>query len=69
MTLFLENINFLEYAKIGSNEYFPLNYDVLLSIHNKAKGNPRAIIKLLIKIFNDIIFSNDYLEEILKQYA
>ena len=68
MNLFLESIKFLEFAKDNSSGYFPLNHKVLHFIHNKAKGNPREILKLLIKVFNHIIFSYDDLEEILKQY-
>jgi hypothetical protein len=40
----------------------------LRNIFESAKGNPREIIKVLIKIFNEIIYSNDKLEIVLENY-
>lgn len=68
LELFFANANYHEYAKFFSNSYFPLNEPVLTNIFNKAKGNPRDVIKLLIKIFNEIILSNEKLENILEIY-
>ena len=68
LELFFANANYHEYAIFFSNSYFPLNEPVLTNIFNKAKGNPRDVIKLLIKIFNEIILSNEKLEDILEIY-
>ncbi|MFX1316780.1 MAG: hypothetical protein ACFE9T_13025 [Promethearchaeota archaeon] len=68
MEQFLENINFLEFLKEYPDSYYPLNKKVLKYIYNKSNGNPREIIKLLIKIFNEIIFSYEDLDNILVNY-
>ena len=68
LEFFFGQINYFDYFRDFSNSYYPLNEKVLNYVYNKTKGNPREIIKLLIKIFNDIIFSNDNLEEVLKNY-
>ena len=68
LEFFFGQINYFDYFRDFSNSYYPLNEKVLNYVYNQTKGNPREIIKLLIKIFNDIIFSNDNLEEVLKNY-
>ncbi|MBY8985247.1 MAG: ATP-binding protein [Candidatus Lokiarchaeota archaeon] len=68
LEFFFANANFHEYAKFFSNSFFPLNESVLKNIFEEAQGNPREVIKLLIKIFNEIILSNYKLEEILDRY-
>ncbi len=68
LEFFFGQINYFDYFRDFSNSYYPLNEKVLIYVYNQTKGNPREIIKLLIKIFNDIIFSNDNLEEVLKNY-
>jgi hypothetical protein len=68
MEYFFGNINYFDYFKDFSDSYYPLNKKVLNYIYNNSDGNPRQIIKLLIKIFNEIILSNDDLEIILKKY-
>lgn len=68
LEFFFGQINYFDYFRDFSNSYYPLNEEVLNYIYNQTKGNPREIIKLLIKIFNDIIFSNENLEEVLKNY-
>ncbi|MCK4479413.1 MAG: hypothetical protein KAV01_02705 [Candidatus Lokiarchaeota archaeon] len=68
LEFFFGQINYFDYFRDFSNSYYPLNEEVLNYIYNQTKGNPREIIKLLIKIFNDIIFSNDNLEEVIKNY-
>ena len=68
LEFFFGQINYFDYFRDFSNSYYPLNEKVLNYIFNQTKGNPREIIKLLIKIFNDIILSNDNLEEVLKNY-
>lgn len=65
---FFGNINYFDYFRDFSDSYYPLNDNVLKYIYNNSKGNPRQIIKLLIKIFNEIIFSYEDLEVILKKY-
>lgn len=68
LEFFFGQINYFDYFEDFSNSYYPLNEEVLKYIYNQTKGNPREIIKLLIKIFNDIVLSNDNLEEVLKNY-
>ncbi|MFX1501930.1 MAG: hypothetical protein ACFFDH_13280 [Promethearchaeota archaeon] len=65
---FFGQLNYFEYFRDFSQSYFPLTEDILISIFNKTNGNPREIIKSLIKIFNDIVLSNDNLDEILEKY-
>ncbi|MFX1340257.1 MAG: hypothetical protein ACFFDK_16730 [Promethearchaeota archaeon] len=68
MKNFLKTVNFLEFIKENPDSYFPLNENILRNIYNKANGNPRQILKLLIKIFNEIIYSDDKLENIIQSY-
>ena len=68
LEFFFGQINYFDYFRDFSNSYYPLNEEVLNYIYNQTKGNPREIIKLLIKIFNDIILSDENLEEVLKNY-
>lgn len=68
MELFLESINYLDNLEEFTNSYFPLNETVLKNIFFKTNGNPREILKLLIKIFDEIIFSGESLESILANY-
>lgn len=68
MELFLESINYLDNLEEFTNSYFPLNEKVLKNIFFKTNGNPREILKLLIKIFDEIIFSGESLESILANY-
>ncbi len=64
---FLENIGLIKLAN-EDFDYFPLNEQILRRIYSRSNGNPREIIKILIKIFNEIIFSNDDLNTILGEY-
>ena len=68
MKEFLESIDFTDYIKEFSDDLFPLNEDVLQKIHQDSKGNPREILKLLIKLLNEIVYSDDNLNEILEEY-
>ena len=68
LEFFFGNINYFDYFRDFSDSYFPLNEEVLKDIYNKSKGNPREIIKILNKIFNEIVLSNEDLDEILKHY-
>ena len=65
---FLITIDYLDFLKENPNTYFPLNEKILKNIFHKTNGNPREIIKYLIKIFNEIIYSDEDLENILKDY-
>ncbi|MFX1503156.1 MAG: hypothetical protein ACFFDH_19505, partial [Promethearchaeota archaeon] len=65
---FFGNINYFDYFRDFTESYYPLDEKVLNFIYNNSKGNPREIIKLLIKIFNEIILSNEDLKDILKRY-
>ena len=68
MSKFYESIDNNEFTKAFQNPYYPLNKIILKYVFNRAEGNPRAIIKLLIKIFNEIIYSNESLDVSLKDY-
>jgi hypothetical protein len=68
LEFFMGHINSFDYNRDFSDSLYPLNENVLKFIFNKSKGNPREIIKLLIKIFNNILLSNEDLEDILKSY-
>lgn len=65
---FLITINYLDFLKEDPNTYYPLNEKILKNIFHKTNGNPREIIKYLIKIFNDIIYSQENLEDIISRY-
>jgi len=65
---FLVNIHFSEFLEDFWNTYFPLNEEVLKKINRITNGNPRGIIKQLINLFNDIIYSDEDLEVILDQF-
>ena len=68
MENFLENGNFTKIPDELLEDYFPLTQEILENIYIMAKGNPREILKILIKIFNEIIFSNRSLSEIQEKY-
>ncbi|GAG93388.1 unnamed protein product, partial [marine sediment metagenome] len=68
LELFFANVNYHEYSKFFSGSFFPLNETVLKHIFREVNGNPREIIKYLIKIFNDLIISNEKLEDIIEKY-
>ncbi|TFG16596.1 MAG: hypothetical protein EU531_06065 [Promethearchaeota archaeon] len=65
---FLENGNFTKIPDATFEDYFPLNHQLLEHIYHMNNGNPREILKILIKIFNEIIFSNQNLSKILEKY-
>ena len=64
MKAYLSKINFLNFLGEDPKNLFPLNDMILKHIYKLTKGNPREIIKQLIKIFNSIIYSDEDLEEI-----
>ncbi|MFX1438574.1 MAG: hypothetical protein ACFFAA_15470, partial [Promethearchaeota archaeon] len=68
LEFFFGNINYFDYFRDFSDSYYPLNEEVLKTIYVHSKGNPREIIKILINIFNEIILSNEELNEILERY-
>jgi len=68
MKAFLENINFSDYLKEFSDDLFPLNEEILQKIHQDSKGNPRECLKLLINLFNVMVYSDDNLNDILEHY-
>ena len=61
---FLKNVKYFEFLDKFKDDYFPLNEKILRNIYNSTNGNPREIVKYLIKIFNEIIYSDDKLENI-----
>ena len=68
LEFFFANINYNDYFRDFSDSYYPLNEDVLKYIFKNTNGNPREIIKFLIKIFNEIVLSNEKLDTFLNQY-
>jgi len=68
MRYFYEDIGISDFINAFQNPYFPLNKRILRNIFENTKGNPREIIKCLIKIFNEIIYSNEKLEIVLENY-
>ena len=68
LDLFFASVKYKDYSKHFPTSFFPLNMDVLKYIFKEAKGNPREVIKYFIKIFNEIITSNEELEAILAKY-
>lgn len=68
MSNFYDNNECNEFAHTFEDSYFPLNSTILKNIFTHTQGNPRAIIKVLIKIFNEIIEDEEPLEVILKKY-
>ncbi len=68
MNNFLESSDFTKFPKTLFDDYFPLNEKVLKNAFNLSNGNPREISKILIRIFNDIIFSNQNLPDIIRKY-
>ena len=68
MRHFYENMGISDFINAFQNLYFPLNKRILRNIFENTKGNPREIIKALIKIFNEIIYSNEKLEIVLENY-
>ncbi|MFX1259672.1 MAG: hypothetical protein ACFFAN_17600, partial [Promethearchaeota archaeon] len=65
---FLKTINYFEYLDEFPDAYFPINKKVLKYIFNRTQGNPREITKFLIKIFNEIIYSDTKVENIIEKY-
>ncbi len=65
---FFGQLNYFDYFRDFSQSYYPLTEEALNYIFTKTNGNPREIIKFLIKIFNDIVLSNEDLEDVLKKY-
>ncbi len=65
---FLKDIKYLEFLDEFPTSYFPLNEKILNYIQNYTQGNPREIIKYLIRIFNEIIDSDEKLENIIRHY-
>ena len=68
MNTFYDSIQCNEFTKAFENSYFPLDEETLKKIYENSHGNPRVIIKQLIKIFNELIDDEEDLNEILKKY-
>ena len=68
MEYFIRNIEYLDFLEEFPDTFYPLNERTLKNIFEKGNGNPREIIKLLIRIFNDIIYTDEKLEDILSSY-
>lgn len=63
---FIENLDLQYLINIDELQYFPLNEEILRKIYHRANGNPRKIIKSFIKIFNQIILSDENLQDLLE---
>jgi hypothetical protein len=68
LDIFFANVRYNEYFRDFPTSLYPLNQFVLKYIYQETKGNPREIVKYLIKIFNEIITSNEKLEDVLEKY-
>ncbi|MFX0149061.1 MAG: hypothetical protein ACFE8E_15110 [Candidatus Hodarchaeota archaeon] len=68
MEVFLQNFNYSYFYEEFPESFFPLTKDLLRDIYYKTSGNPREISKYFIKIFNELISSQDGLETILPKY-
>jgi len=68
MNSFYDSIECNEFTQAFENPYYPLNKLTLKSIFEHTEGNPRAIIKILIKIFNELIDDEENFDSILKKY-
>jgi hypothetical protein len=68
MKLFYENLKLSDFLDELLENFYPLNHQVLKYIYDKSKGNPREIIKNLIKVFNTIIFSNKDVGVLIKEF-
>jgi len=68
VTNYYDSIEYNEFTKAFEDDFFPLNKTILQNIFKQTQGNPRDIIKILIKIFNDIIDDEENLTDVLKKY-
>jgi len=68
MSRFYDSIECNEFSQAFEDTYFPLNELTLKNIFEHTQGNPRAIIKILIKIFNELIDDEESIDLILKKY-
>jgi hypothetical protein len=68
MNAFYDSIECNEFTQTFEGSYYPLNSNVLKNIFKRTQGNPRAIIKFFIKIFNEIIKDEEILEQMVKKY-
>lgn len=56
---FFRDINYVDYFDSFKQSYFPMKESNLKFIFKQSKGNPREILKLLIKTFSKIILSKE----------
>ncbi|TFF96204.1 MAG: hypothetical protein EU544_01130 [Promethearchaeota archaeon] len=68
MENFLRNINYSKFIDEFQESFFPLTKEILDAIYECSLGNPRKIIKYFIEIFNNIIYSEEKLDTLLKNY-
>ncbi|MFX1396578.1 MAG: hypothetical protein ACFFAS_05980 [Promethearchaeota archaeon] len=68
MKNYLNNLDFLDFFEENPDILFPLNEKLLKRVYESSKGNPRQVIKALIKIFNKIIYSNESIDDILLEF-
>ncbi len=68
MSKFYNSIECNEFTQVFEDRYFPLNKLALKNIFDHTQGNPRTLIKILIKYFNELIDDEEDLDLILKKY-
>ena len=68
MEIFISSIKYTEFLDEFPDSNYPINDKILKKIYYRTDGNPRAILKFLIKIFNEIINSDEKLEDIQINY-
>ena len=68
LSTFYDSIECNEFTQAFKNPYFPLNKLILKTIFDHTQGNPRAIIKILNKVFNELIDDEESFDLILKKY-
>ncbi|MBN1214432.1 MAG: hypothetical protein JXA99_03215 [Candidatus Lokiarchaeota archaeon] len=60
---FLESIDSKKTLANLKNSYYPMNENTLKKIYHRSKGNPRDIIKKLIREFNEIIYHDKFIND------
>ncbi|MFO8018734.1 MAG: hypothetical protein R6U96_08875 [Promethearchaeia archaeon] len=68
MNLFLRNLDFSPAFIRSLPPYYPVTKQLLKNIFYEANGNPRKIIKLLIQLFNDILYAEEDISTVLKRF-
>lgn len=65
---YLRNLGYSDFLDDNPYNLFPLDENILNKVYKDTGGNPRKISKALINIFNEIIYSNEPLSNILLEF-